>query len=182
LNEVVDGVRLICREIIARRTRPETMSATRGMPTRAEAGPRPRYRLVEVFKESAFHRRLVEPPDFYQLKLALEQPGRGVVIEGPSGVGKTTALQTAVRQVFGDSAAFQVPSARSAAHNIAIERPSEIVRTAAGSLNVGQVLCCAPGTACAPRVAGLASRPSATVTDGGSGLRGIFLSVRPASI
>ena len=30
------------------------------------------------------------------LKLALQQPGRGLVIEGPSGVGKTTSIQKAI--------------------------------------------------------------------------------------
>jgi DNA polymerase III delta prime subunit len=46
----------------------------------------------------------VEPDDFFVLKLALEQPGRGVVIEGPSGVGKTTALETAINELEGAGA------------------------------------------------------------------------------
>jgi hypothetical protein len=116
LTEVADGVQLICREILARRT--GATAQLGGLRVRDALRPqRSRYRLVEVFKVSGVPSiTFVEPPDFYQLKLALEQPGRGVVIEGPSGVGKTTALQTAVRQVFGDSAEFQVLSARSATH------------------------------------------------------------------
>lgn len=118
LTEVVDGVRLICREVIARRTRAEPAIRTRSIdkPSKGTGlGTRPYYRLVEVFKESGVPSvTFVEPPDFYQLKLALEQPGRGVVIEGPSGVGKTTALQTALQQVFGNSIRFPMLSARSA--------------------------------------------------------------------
>lgn len=41
----------------------------------------------------------VEPEKFTDLKMALAHPGRGVVIEGPSGIGKTTALEKAIEQV-----------------------------------------------------------------------------------
>jgi hypothetical protein len=41
----------------------------------------------------------VEPEKFADLKMALAHPGRGVVIEGPSGIGKTTALEKAIEQV-----------------------------------------------------------------------------------
>jgi hypothetical protein len=55
----------------------------------------------------------VEPPDFIGLKLDLEQPGRGLVIEGPSGVGKTTALHTALEQLdAGTGTSFEMLSAR----------------------------------------------------------------------
>lgn len=55
------------------------------------------HRLSEVFVKSGPPRfTFVAPRDFTFLKLALEQPGRGVVVEGPSGVGKTTAVEHAV--------------------------------------------------------------------------------------
>jgi hypothetical protein len=105
--EVVEGVRLVCSEIAARRRRVPA-------PTQPRRRGWTRHRLVEVFKESGVPSvTFVEPDNFYQLKLALEQPGRGVVIEGPSGVGKTTALQTAIGQLdieIGEG--FEVLSAR----------------------------------------------------------------------
>ena len=89
--EVADGLRTLCRAIIGRRTH-----VPRSRPER----PGPEYPLVEVFKQSGVPSvTFVEPEDFYALKLALEQPGRGAVIEGPSGVGKTTALLTALDQL-----------------------------------------------------------------------------------
>ncbi|MGH4002027.1 MAG: hypothetical protein ACRDTJ_31700, partial [Pseudonocardiaceae bacterium] len=89
--EVVEGVRLACLDIAAARAQP---SRTLQRPVRSH------HRLVEVFKDSGVPSvTFVEPDDFYRLRLALEQPGRGVVIEGPSGVGKTTALQHALTQL-----------------------------------------------------------------------------------
>ena len=115
--EVAEGVRLACLEIMARRRRPPA-ETQRPRPVRAH------YRLVEVFKESGVPSvTFVEPDDFYQLKLALEQPGRGVVIEGPSGVGKTTALQTAVKQLDGGTRErFKMLSARNGEHVASIAK------------------------------------------------------------
>jgi hypothetical protein len=89
--DVVEGVRLACQDI----------AAARAAPNRAQQRPvRAHHRLVEVFKDSGVPSvTFVKPDDFYRLRLALEQPGRGVVIEGPSGVGKTTALQHALIQL-----------------------------------------------------------------------------------
>jgi ABC-type Mn2+/Zn2+ transport system ATPase subunit len=41
----------------------------------------------------------VEPDNLYTLKMALRQAGLGVIVEGPSGIGKTTALKKAVEQL-----------------------------------------------------------------------------------
>ena len=109
LVEVVDGVRLACQETVARRrVEPDSAPLRHGIGTR--------YRLVDVFKESGVPSvTFVEPPDFLGLKLDLEQPGRGLVIEGPSGVGKTTALHTALKQLgTGTGASFEMLSARKA--------------------------------------------------------------------
>lgn len=51
----------------------------------------------------------VAPSDFIFLKLALEQPGRGVVIEGPSGVGKTTAVEKAVEELKNAGSKAHIP-------------------------------------------------------------------------
>ncbi len=58
------------------------------------------YHLNDVFVKSGFpHVTFVEREDFELLKLSLTQSGRGIVIEGPSGVGKTTALKKAIDEV-----------------------------------------------------------------------------------
>jgi hypothetical protein len=62
---------------------------------------KPRFhRLSKVFVTSGFPEiTFVEREDFIFLKLALEQAGRGIVIEGPSGVGKTTAVEKAIEDL-----------------------------------------------------------------------------------
>jgi Cdc6-like AAA superfamily ATPase len=61
------------------------------------------YELVDIFKYPGVPDvTFVEPDNFYSLKLALKQPGLGVVIEGPSGIGKTTALKKAIEQLKAD--------------------------------------------------------------------------------
>lgn len=49
------------------------------------------YKLEEVFVSAGTPNiTFVEPDDFHYIELALLQAGRGIVIEGPSGIGKTT--------------------------------------------------------------------------------------------
>ncbi|WP_437932478.1 TIR domain-containing protein [Sorangium sp. So ce291] len=58
--------------------------------------PPERLPLFDVFKPSGTPTvTFVEPPRFSAIKLSLAQPGRGLVLEGPSGIGKTTALKRA---------------------------------------------------------------------------------------
>jgi hypothetical protein len=53
--------------------------------------------LEEVFKRSGVPTfTFVEPREFGHLKVALRTAGRGLVIEGPSGIGKTTAVVSAL--------------------------------------------------------------------------------------
>lgn len=40
----------------------------------------------------------VEPKEYTDLVVALKTPGRGIVIEGPSGIGKTTAIVKAIQK------------------------------------------------------------------------------------
>lgn len=69
-----------------------------------------RYRLSNVFVKSGFPEvTFVIPNDFIFLKLALEQPGRGVVIEGPSGVGKTTAVEKAIEDLKNAGSKAHIP-------------------------------------------------------------------------
>ncbi|MEE4025982.1 TIR domain-containing protein [Gordonia sp. PKS22-38] len=56
-----------------------------------------RPKLEEVFTSSGIPKHtFVRPAEFSALQIALRTPGRCVVIEGPTGVGKTTALIKAI--------------------------------------------------------------------------------------
>jgi len=56
--------------------------------------------LEEVFKTSGVPTfTFVEPEEYADLLLSLRTPGRGAVIEGPSGIGKTTAVETALTRL-----------------------------------------------------------------------------------
>jgi hypothetical protein len=56
--------------------------------------------LEEVFKRSGLPTyTFVEPKEYQHLQVALRTPGRGLVIEGPSGIGKTTAVLTAIDKI-----------------------------------------------------------------------------------
>ncbi|MBD8206878.1 TIR domain-containing protein [Microbacterium sp. CFBP 8790] len=56
--------------------------------------------LEEVFKVSGVPTHTFVPPSSYGLlKVALRTKGRGVVIEGPSGIGKSTAVERALAEL-----------------------------------------------------------------------------------
>ena len=56
--------------------------------------------LEEVFKTSGVPTyTFVEPAEYTNLTVSLRTPGRGVVIEGPSGIGKTSAVETALKRL-----------------------------------------------------------------------------------
>lgn len=57
-------------------------------------------KLQEVFKVTGVPTyTFVEPTPFPALKVALDTPGRGVVVEGPSGIGKSTAVTRALESL-----------------------------------------------------------------------------------
>jgi hypothetical protein len=61
-------------------------------------------RVEDVFKVSGVPKyTFVRPSEFNRLKVALRSPGRGVVVEGPSGIGKSTAVNKALRENGMDS-------------------------------------------------------------------------------
>jgi len=60
----------------------------------------PKPLLEEVFKTSGVPTyTFVEPKEYVDLLLNLRSPGRGLVVEGPSGIGKTTAVETAIARL-----------------------------------------------------------------------------------
>jgi hypothetical protein len=68
--------------------------------------------LEEVFKTSGVPTyTFVAPSAFPRLSVALRTPGRGVVVEGPSGIGKTTAVTRALDEI-GMANKAQILSAR----------------------------------------------------------------------
>ena len=57
-------------------------------------------RLEQVFKISGIPTyTFVKPIEYPKLLVALRTPGRGVVVEGPSGIGKTTSVTNALREL-----------------------------------------------------------------------------------
>ncbi len=57
-------------------------------------------KLEEVFKIGGIPTHtFVAPLEFSALLVALRTPGRGVVVEGPSGIGKTTAVSRAIESL-----------------------------------------------------------------------------------
>jgi hypothetical protein len=62
--------------------------------------------LEDVFKRSGLPTfTFVQPAEYDHLKVALRTAGRGVVVEGPSGIGKTTAVRKAAAEMgLGDRA------------------------------------------------------------------------------
>ncbi|SHN47430.1 TIR domain-containing protein [Cryptosporangium aurantiacum] len=111
VQSVVDGVRLICEELVRRRTASSafdivwTEVQSRGLVDWQEqehtASPlADEYALDDVFKRSgAPTLTFVEPLNFARFVSALRAPGRGLVLEGPSGIGKTTLLLRAIERL-----------------------------------------------------------------------------------
>jgi hypothetical protein len=97
LVDVVSGIRLVFDEILKRSI---SLPASEDTPNIFSPPPSHSYDLYHIFVKSGFpHVTFVEREDFGLLKLSLAQPGRGVVIEGPSGIGKTTAVKKAIEEI-----------------------------------------------------------------------------------
>jgi serine/threonine protein kinase len=98
-EDVAESLRLIVEDL-----RRGSMPLDHGAP------PTRVHELGDVFKLSG-------PPDitfvetkaYKTLKSYLRNPGRGVVIEGPSGVGKTTALEKAIRELEKEPSGLRGP-------------------------------------------------------------------------
>jgi len=56
--------------------------------------------LEEVFKLSGVPTHtFVEPPQYLAVKVAIRTPGRSVVLEGPSGIGKTSTVTRIIEEL-----------------------------------------------------------------------------------
>jgi hypothetical protein len=69
--------------------------------------------LEEVFKTGGVPTyTFVEPREYADLILNLRTPGRGLVIEGPSGIGKTTAVEKALTRLGLDKSVTKLSARR----------------------------------------------------------------------
>lgn len=84
-------------------------------------------RLEDVFKLSGVPDiTFVEPVEFSRLLVALRTKGRGVVIEGPSGIGKTSAVTKALGRLgpTGEETALRLSARRRDDREIIAELPN----------------------------------------------------------
>jgi len=110
-ENVVKGIRLICEELLREE---QIIEAIRGgivadLSVQDSELAKESFQIFEVFKTSGVPTiTFVEPQNFHLIKLALRQPGVGVVVEGPSGIGKTTALRKALEEINPEGESLQV--------------------------------------------------------------------------
>ena len=89
--------------------------------------------LEDVFKKSGLPTfTFVEPAEYKHLLVALRTPGRGVVVEGPSGIGKTTAVRKAASEIAIDGLA-QMLSGRN-------QHDREMIAELPGIIGIGTVI------------------------------------------
>jgi hypothetical protein len=99
-ENVVKGILLVCEELLNPNQVREVIFERGTIPPELTIQDSEFFQIFEVFKTSGVPTvTFVEPQNFHLIKLALKQPGVGVVIEGPSGIGKTTALKKALEEV-----------------------------------------------------------------------------------
>ncbi len=73
------------------------MSEPNGTPVPLTSRAKERPQLQDVFVQSGLPRyTFVQPVEYDRLLVALRTAGRGIVVEGPSGIGKTTAVANAI--------------------------------------------------------------------------------------
>jgi TIR domain len=95
--DIARSIRLICEELIAADAPLIEIIQDSTVPDQQIQLV---YKLREVFVKSGVPGvTFVERDDFRLLKLSLDDPIRCVVIEGPSGIGKTTALRRAIKEL-----------------------------------------------------------------------------------
>ncbi|WP_349885528.1 AAA family ATPase [Microbacterium sp. WHRI 7836] len=83
------------------------------------------HNLEDVFKLSGVPTlTFVEPVEYSRLKIALRTPGRGVVVEGPSKIGKTSAVTNALDAIGASAEVVKLSARRSEDVDLIRELPN----------------------------------------------------------
>jgi hypothetical protein len=86
----------------------------------------PEPRLEDVFKVSGVPTYTFVPPqEFASLLVNLRTPGRGLVVEGPSGIGKTTAVEKAIATLNAGTVVSRLSARRAEDVSFITELPNE---------------------------------------------------------
>jgi hypothetical protein len=82
-------------------------------------------RLEEVFKTSGIPTHtFVKPQEYQRLFVSLRTPGRGLVIEGPSGIGKTTSVLKALEELGLANATLRLSARKNENRKLIAELPT----------------------------------------------------------
>lgn len=69
--------------------------------------------IEDVYCESGLPTfTFVKPSEYSKLLVSLRTKGRGVVVEGPSGIGKTTCIRKCLQELYPDKSDYPIMSAR----------------------------------------------------------------------
>lgn len=86
--------------------------------------PKETFFLQDVFVLSGVPTHtFVEPEEYPRLLVALQTAGRSIVVEGPSGIGKTTAINKAISKAGLDNKVLQLSARKSDDKRIVVELP-----------------------------------------------------------
>jgi hypothetical protein len=119
MRSITDSLSIAIREFLGRNAVSIPSDTRMSRPPGAQ-------RLGDVFRFTGVPGlTFVEPRDFQVFRMALLQPGLGIVLEGPSGIGKTTILRHAVEQDGSYLGNVRLLSARKPADRTEIERLPE---------------------------------------------------------
>jgi hypothetical protein len=82
-------------------------------------------RLDEVFKKSGLPTHtFVAPSEFDRVVVALQTPGRGIIVEGPSGIGKTSCVKKALEFLEMNDSCIFLSARKPTDQNLIHELPS----------------------------------------------------------
>lgn len=85
----------------------------------------PKPNLEEVFKLAGVPTyTFVKPPEYSALTVAIRTPGRGVVVEGPSGIGKTTSIMKCIEELGLSSKVMRLSARKEEDRKLIAELPS----------------------------------------------------------
>ena len=82
-------------------------------------------RLEEIFKKSGIpYYTFVEPPEYSALLVSIRTPGRGTIVEGPSGIGKTTSVLKVIQSLGRDNEVIKLSGRNPNDHDLITALPN----------------------------------------------------------